>query len=143
MFIPFCLVFRVLPSTLLPALDRHGWRECRYCRSNISAYSRCSGILFYLLPCRLQSSRFIDLHQHVFYFHLAFSVISLDTEDDRPARASWPGPDNLFDPGAFARGYRFTIRLSLLDFWSFPVTVLYRLLCAITITFRPRLPLPQ
>ena len=104
-------------------------------------YPRCSGILSDLLPCRLQSSRFIDLHQHFCYFHIAFSVISLDTEDDRTAGASWPGPDNLFDPGAFARGYRLAIRLSLLDFWSFPVTVLYRLLCAITATSRPRLPL--
>jgi hypothetical protein len=106
-------------------------------------YSRCSGILSYLLPCRLQSSRFIDLHQHFSYFHFTFSVISLDTEDCRPVGASWPGPDSLFDPGAFTLGYRFTIRLSLLDFWSFPISVLFRLLCAITATFRPRLPLSR
>ena len=106
-------------------------------------YSRCSGILSYLLPCRLQSSRFIDLHQHVFYFHLAFSVISLNTEDCLTVGASWHGPDNLFDPGAFALGYRVAIRRSLLVFWSLSITVLYRLLYAITITFRPRLPLSR
>ena len=44
---------------------------------------RCSGILSDLLPCPLQASRVIDLHQHVLHFHLAFSVICLDTEDYR------------------------------------------------------------
>jgi len=97
-------------------------------------YPRCPGILPDPLPCHLQSSQFKDLHQHFPFFHLAFSVIFIDTEDYRTARASLPGPDNLFDPDAFALGYRLTIRLSLLDFWSFPVTVLYRLLCAITAT---------
>ena len=113
--------------------------SCRI--TNHLVYLRCSGIHSDLLPCHLQSSRLKDLHQHFSYFHLAFSVIPLNTEGCRTSGASWPGPDNLFDPGAFALEYRLAIRLSLLDFWSFPVTVLYRLLCAITATFRPRLPL--
>jgi hypothetical protein len=45
--------------------------------------SRCSGILPDLLPCPLQASRFIDLHQHFSHFHLAFAVIYPDTEDYR------------------------------------------------------------
>ena len=104
---------------------------------------RYTGILPDLLPCHLQSSRLKDLHQHVSYFHLAFSVISLDTRDCRTDGASWPGPDNLLDPGALALGYRLAIRRSLLVFWSLSVTVLCRLLCAITITSRPRLPLSR
>ena len=46
----------------------------------------------------------------------------------------------LFD--RFIKGL-YACRRPLLVFWSLPVTVLYRLLCAITTTFRPRLPLPQ
>jgi hypothetical protein len=95
-------------------------------------YPRCPGILPDLLPCHQQSSRLKDLPQHIAYLHFTFSVISLDTQDCRTVGSSWPGPDNLFDPGAFALGYRLTIRQFLLVFWFLSVTVLYRFLGAIT-----------
>lgn len=55
-------------------------------------------------------------------------------------RGAWLEADSLFDLCVFAQWYRFAIRLPLFIFRFFPISVLFRLLYAFAITFRPRLP---
>jgi len=103
---------------------------------------RCAGIRSDPLPCPLQSSRFVDLHQHVSYFHRTFSVISIHTKDCRTAWGllTWTGCLlTLMYPHL---GISSEIRLPHCDFWSF-LAALCRLLGAITATSRPRLPLSR
>ncbi len=74
-------------------------------------YSRCPGISLDLLPRRLQSSRFIDLRQHIGYFHFAFSVICINTSDYRAARCPLAWTGRLLTLMRWHRGISFKIRL--------------------------------